>query len=488
MIRIVTLALLLVASAGSARAQNAPVSFVPFESLAKELKGLPNSAATPDARRSEIRSILAENTQELVLFALGSAAYSSLVEENRIDKQVGTSAAGSGSTSLVSKGSVPRLIGAAVESGALYQSVSGSVVTLRVNPAGLAKAVARGSYLVSGPPVNASVLESAISRLSLSASFDFEQGSSPGTFTGQRDQLREASARYDILNRRDPRHPAHVQAIQNITKDMSGLLVAITAYFTQLKGRPQYAPWSDEMARLLATVDVQDDATLRAALIRVGNEFVGRFGSDPELKKLGQEVFNQITAFRETRDGVFAGIAKSPVLTVEYAYNRLTVPQEALIALPTGTVVPDLSTARVILSSGLGKVGEATVNGSASFFNSTIPQMRGNLRDVQLSGSVDLRLPEIQAVGRLVLTFAGMGVFLHQQPFGVPVTLEDVQTEDGTIGVFQTKLTIPAGASGMQIPLSFTWANRSEFNTEKEVRGAIGFTFDLDKLFSRSGN
>jgi hypothetical protein len=44
---------------------------------------------------------------------------------------------------------------------------------------------------------------------------------------------------------------------------------------------------------------------------------------------------------------------------------------------------------------------------------------------------------------------------------------------------------MPAGASGVSIPLSLTVANRSEFNTEGEVRGAVGLTFDFDSLFAR---
>jgi len=125
------------------------------------------------------------------------------------------------------------------------------------------------------------------------------------------------------------------------------------------------------------------------------------------------------------------------------------------------------------------------LNGSVTFFNSTLPQMHGNLRDIQVSAGLDFRLPEIQSVGSPVLTFAGLGVFLNQQPFGVKVDIGGFETEDGAIGVFQTKLTFPAGRSGVRIPLSFTVANRSEFNTENEIRGAIGLTFDLDKLFSR---
>jgi len=168
------------------QAQVPPVSFIPFEALAGDLKDVAAANDPVDVKKANIAAALAENTQELAQYALGAAVYSSLIEENRLDKQIGASAAGAGSTSLVSLGSVPALIGVAVESGALYQSVSGSVVTFRMNPAGLARALAKTSYLLSRPPGNAAILERGLSRLSVSASFDFEQGSSPGTFTGKR--------------------------------------------------------------------------------------------------------------------------------------------------------------------------------------------------------------------------------------------------------------------------------------------------------------
>jgi hypothetical protein len=45
----------------------------------------------------------------------------------------------------------------------------------------------------------------------------------------------------------------------------------------------------------------------------------------------------------------------------------------------------------------------------------------------------------------------------------------------------QAKLTIPL-PGGIDLPISFTVANRTEFIDEKEVRGQFGFTFDLSRL------
>ena len=52
----------------------------------------------------------------------------------------------------------------------------------------------------------------------------------------------------------------------------------------------------------------------------------------------------------------------------------------------------------------------------------------------------------------------------------------------GSIGVFQGKLSLPLGQT-MKVPLSVTWANRTELINEKEVRGQIGVTLDMDSLF-----
>ena len=56
-------------------------------------------------------------------------------EVARIDKQTSAPAASAGSTSAVSKGSVPWLFSLAAEHGALTQSVSGNLITMQGSPA-----------------------------------------------------------------------------------------------------------------------------------------------------------------------------------------------------------------------------------------------------------------------------------------------------------------------------------------------------------------
>jgi hypothetical protein len=53
-------------------------------------------------------------------------------------------------------------------------------------------------------------------------------------------------------------------------------------------------------------------------------------------------------------------------------------------------------------------------------------------------------------------------------------------TKTAPIYKAQAKLTIPLFA-GMEIPISVSVANRTEFVKEKEVKGKFGFTFDVSK-------
>ena len=54
------------------------------------------------------------------------------------------------------------------------------------------------------------------------------------------------------------------------------------------------------------------------------------------------------------------------------------------------------------------------------------------------------------------------------------------------IGKGQAKIKIPI-ADGIDLPISLTFANRTELIDEKEVRGQFGFTFDLSRLVKTLG-
>lgn len=109
------------------------------------------------------------------------------------------------------------------------------------------------------------------------------------------------------------------------------------------------------------------------------------------------------------------------------------------------------------------------------------------MRDYRASLQLDVPLREIQNIGQPTLSFAGQYLHLLEEPLGQQVTLNGVTiTRTGGIGVFQTKLSIPVKDSGVKIPISFTYSNRTELIKETDVRGNVGVTFDFDTLFAKS--
>jgi hypothetical protein len=89
-------------------------------------------------------------------------------------------------------------------------------------------------------------------------------------------------------------------------------------------------------------------------------------------------------------------------------------------------------------------------------------------------------------VDKGTITFSGLFVDLHQMPLGVNLMVNGVSvTQPGKIGLFQAKYTIPLGnGTGVQLPISFTYSNRTDLVKETSVQGNIGITFDMSKLIA----
>lgn len=112
--------------------------------------------------------------------------------------------------------------------------------------------------------------------------------------------------------------------------------------------------------------------------------------------------------------------------------------------------------------------------------------MPGRFRDVRAAAEAEWALREIGSYGVPTLSMAAMYVYLHQQPLGLGLSaFNQAALEDkGHIGLFQAKLEFPTGNNAVRIPLSFTYANRTELVKESEVRGQFGLSFNLDALFA----
>jgi hypothetical protein len=135
-----------------------------------------------------------------------------------------------------------------------------------------------------------------------------------------------------------------------------------------------------------------------------------------------------------------------------------------------------------------------TLNAAVSFYDKT-PATASRWRDLQFAGQVDRRLGAASDARGMILTVAAYYQWMKDDAL---ITIEDTSTLPGTtipvpenavpllktkghIGAAQAKLTFKLGET-VKVPLSVTWATRKELIDESEVRGQIGFSFDLDQL------
>lgn len=191
---------------------------------------------------------------------------------------------------------------------------------------------------------------------------------------------------------------------------------------------------------------------------------------DPQTLAVMRSVSLNFEKYVSAKKEVVDKINRGGIVTFEYTNTR-------------NVNAPNLSNFRLIAEKGAGGIFDGTFNGSVTIFDKIPAGMTSRLRDFQFSGQADAMLGSVAGVGSLVLSFSGRFERL----------MEDARTPDGMIvmntkgdiAVAQAKLTIPVKGTGFKIPISFTVANRTELIKEKEVRGNIGFTFDLDSLFSK---
>ena len=143
------------------------------------------------------------------------------VETSRTDKQVGATVSTSGSTSLVSKGSVPSILGLAVENVALTQSVSATTATFRGNFVGLVNLAQNRGFLSSFPGHGDPATE-ILQRLSFALIFDANQNTAAPGLLGY-------SFRANLCNHRDPRDASNTPAFHGFQSELAKQLNIATA-------------------------------------------------------------------------------------------------------------------------------------------------------------------------------------------------------------------------------------------------------------------
>jgi hypothetical protein len=406
---------------------------------------------------------------------------------SRGDLQAGATSGSSGSTSAVISPLLPAIFGAAIESGAITRTVSGTTITLKANPAGLICA-AKADAATAVALRNREACNRLWSRLGVTASFDTSRGEKKTELANLEtlgSQFTELVVRYELLNRRDVTLAKVESAARPFEEKAQGLLTSLQA----LEG-PMKAPREEVEASLKTLVESApwkgSTAEVRRKMVaEVVRKVVAETKLPADVAAEARKVWLETL---EAYDRLEQQIAGSLVVTADYSLQRADLATEELAGgiVPKGTRPPDLHTARVVLSKAPLPSLDLTGNVSLSFFDEERPGMPSHFRDVRLGIEGKFKLRSLPGYGRPTLSFAGLYTYLNQSPLGLGITTFNgvSLTESGHIGVFQTKLEFPTANNSIRIPLSLTVANRTELIKESEVRGQIGVSFNLDSLFA----
>jgi hypothetical protein len=464
-----------------------------------------------DKNRIALRNLLAPDAipEYLVLALSEGSVFDNVVnawERARVDKQVGTSAKGAGTTDLASRPSTPELLGLAVQLGALTETVSGSTATFNANAYGTYQAI------VGQPAVCLVCSPSAWKNLNFSASFDLSrQATKQVTTTGIANsntppvgmvqlpqssrQLSSISVRYDIYNPLDPRSKefkkgwstafqSHQQDLANAAKDLDQALRGILNPLivdTDLQGlEDKYAG------------DILEDATASNPT-KLKTDFENYFKdlsklAHKDIPDLDQRLTAAVSAYARysqlNYDAVQAARGK-PQFTGEYIYNHpVTQPDTHDFKLIYGYTPK--STSGVLF----------TLNLAGSVYGGSIPAgaKYGRFRDFQFAAQLDRPLGDV-ITHPATLTLAGYvqyqfdpsvlnigpGNLVPGTSIALPSNAQVLLGTKGTLGIVQAKITINT-KTGINIPIGVSWANKTDLLNATDVRGHIGITYDFNSI------
>jgi len=414
----------------------------------------------------------------------GRASYLVEAEETRVDKQVGAGSRADGTTSLTEKGSIPSILGLAVENGAIERKTNGTTITFRGSPLGIINALANKGFIESYDADSNNLAAQTLRMFSFGLSFDTSRRNSSGqsnVFTGDSQQVSAFYFRLQAINHRDPRRKEYKQSWDAfLSKESQSLVDEIQGAIRTLTNIDQDPPqiaWTDPA--LQTWYRDLSDIVSNAPPDDVETRFRDGLDKIP-FDKLSSETVNEVNRFNlrlhgylDARQNILDRVAKGAILTFEYIDTRQVD-------------LPDLSSFRMIGETGFGPTVDLTGNVAVTILNKLPPTglNAGRIRDIQASGQVDLSLGQVRGFGKFILSFSGKFEHIMQNLTSALDT--DLSTTKGNVGLGQVKLSIPVKGSGVKIPLSISFATRSELVKESFIRGNFGITFDLDTLFAKN--
>jgi hypothetical protein len=457
-------------------------------------------------------------TATAATFATRSATSNALQDagQARPDRQLGTNANQSGTTSLVSKAGSAELLSLALDAGALTQSVKGTTATLGTNGDQLFR-------LITGNDPDCNVTcnslgwfeNKVLNPINIAATINLVQQSTTATpTTGQASGTNPVSvdnaaiptgaatlagitAKYQLMNKFDPRSEKFKTAWKEHVTSLAGNVLAIGNDTDAVrKALSAHKPFSE-------TQEEQE-----AVFQPVENELVRAAASDPTGQKLIQAFeayWNDVVTSDVTGDATLASsVAKvtqdravyreawfqaldetaGNLLTFEYDYNR-----------PLNQ--PETHDFKIIYAYSFKTAGMLTFNGATSVYGGELPAgaKYGRLRYGQVSGEYDRTLTGKNKAIQTQLTLAGYwqyqpnpsvlnipaGTVAPGTTIPLPNGTQEFVGTAGSLWLTQAKLTIKA-SGGITIPIGVSWSNKTDLLEGSRVGAQVGISYNFSSL------
>jgi hypothetical protein len=447
-----------------------------------------------------------------------------------MSQQNGSSSGSGGSTNLTSKGLSAKILSIASEYGALTESVSNQTTTVQGSFAGVPLVLMSKGYIaecstriLAVTPCFSHGFMSQLSKFSYSVSFATDPssatitgkaaGSSAGssqqvTLQGSDRSINALSVKWVAMRSRLDEAALQKAAAAVSATDAGKSLRDAQSAMTQLETQ-KVIDWESALAQTLLQL-IQKGSGSSEAVDKAyntwrtaGDAMAASFELPDHLDQSGvspserQTVTGVATLARaytqylgvEEDQGLSAEIAQPPALSIEYDDNR--PPSQ-----------PSNSVFRAIYQDKL-KPLTLTVNGACSIYNSNQSNVpgAGRLRDVQFASEAAHTFAVTTPLSSdLGVTLSGAFYFQYQSSpailnvtpgtpvdgvtfTGLPNTATQVYAEKGNIAIGQLKLSVGSG-SNVTVPLSVTYANRTELISNPTWKAQIGVSYDFDSLFS----
>lgn len=451
--------------------------------------------------------------------AMSKPAASAALQElgqGRLDQQLSSPANANGTTSLVSEAGSSTLLSLALDSGVLTRSVNGTTATLSTNGDQIFRLITGNDPDCTVTCTNSTWFENKVlSPINVYGTFDLAQRSNKTVpTTGQASgttstavssaaipsgvgKLSGITARYEVLNRFDPRSQKFKDAwnsaitqndalkadVQNIVAPTKPIVNILHANATPLETKKEdmlKAAKSDPSGKKLADFFANYFADASAKPLQ-----------DPTLRSQIVEVMKARALYRQAWLQALKQ-AVGTLFTFEYDYNR-----------PASQ--PITHDFKLIYAYNFKTTGMVTFNGALSIYATVPPGANyGRTHYGQVSSEYDRTLSGTASSLQTQFSLAGYwqyqpspsilnipaGTVAPGTTIPLPNGTQEFVGTAGSLFVTQAKLTIK-GSGGINVPIAVSWSNKTDLLQGSKVGGQVGISYNFSSvagLFTGGGS